>query len=98
MVELVKINIDINNKIQEFNNKINNTNFNNSKENIINDLELIRKKINILLNDYEEKIINVMYENNLYDEKKLYNILKSLDNLSYDIFSKIIKIKKKYVI
>lgn len=39
-----------------------------------------------------------MYENNLYDEKKLYNILKSLDNLSYDIFSKIIKIKKKYVI
>lgn len=44
MVELVKINIDINNKIQEFNNKINNTNFNNSKENIINDLELIRKK------------------------------------------------------
>ena len=69
MVELVKINIDINNKIQEFNNKINNTNFNNSKENIINDLELIRKEINILLNDYEEKIINVMYENNLYDEK-----------------------------
>ena len=98
MVELVKINIDINNKIQEFNNKINNTNFNDSKENIINDLELIKKKINILLNDYEEKIINVMYENNLYDEKKLYNILKSLDNLSYDIFSKIIKIKKKYVI
>lgn len=98
MVELVKINIDINNKIQEFNNKINNTNFNNSKENIINDLELIRKEINILLNDYEEKIINVMYENNLYDEKKIYNILKSLDNLSYDIFSKIIKIKKKYVI
>lgn len=98
MVELVKINIDINNKIQEFNNKINNTNFNDSKENIINDLELIRKEINILLNDYEEKIINVMYENNLYDEKKLYNILKSLDNLSYDIFSKIIKIKKKYVI
>lgn len=94
MVELVKINIDINNKIQEFNNKINNTNFNNLKENIINDLELIRKEINILLNDYEEKIINVMYENNLYDEKKLYNILKSLDNLSYDIFSKIIKIKK----
>lgn len=94
MVELVKINIDINNKIQEFNNKINNTNFNDSKKNIINDLELIRKEINILLNDYEEKIINVMYENNLYDEKKLYNILKSLDNLSYDIFSKIIKIKK----
>lgn len=94
MVELVKINIDINNKIQEFNNKINNTNFNDSKENIINDLELIRKEISILLNDYEEKIINVMYENNLYDEKKLYNILKSLDNLSYDIFSKIIKIKK----
>lgn len=94
MVELVKINIDINNKIQEFNNKINNTKFNNSKENIINDLELIRKEINILLNDYEEKITNVMYENNLYDEKKIYDFLKSLDNLSYDIFSKIIKIKK----
>lgn len=94
MVELVKINIDINNKIQEFNNKINNTKFNNSKENIINDLELIRKEINILLNDYEEKITNVMYENNLYDEKKIYDLLKSLDNLSYDIFSKIIKIKK----